>query len=127
VEGRKLPADILAKAVQCHCLLYLWQLQQFLHDEAAPPTAWCGAISLFREQLHCLLKTEDPKLKAVLIRALTDFYIIFRSPEFEVRCRTPNGSQRLLRAGRSHLWHLQKVKTESDMWHGESKIALGVM
>lgn len=78
------PADISATAVQCTCMLHMWQLQQYLQDQAAPPPEWCSAVVQFAQHLHGVVGAGGLQAKALAVRTLADLYLIFKSPQFPV-------------------------------------------
>lgn len=73
--------------MQCVSLLLMWQLQQYLHDQTAPPPAWSTGVTRFAQQLHSLLGLRvgtDLRVQSLAVRTLADFYLIFKSAEFKV-------------------------------------------
>ena len=79
-----MPAEIIEQAVKCSAHSTIWQLQQYLRDETAPPSEWSKGLDLFKEQLFILAGVEDLQLRGQAIRALADLYLVFRPSTFAV-------------------------------------------
>ncbi len=84
VEGRPLPVEITKQAIQSQTLAFLWQLHQLLREEAPPGNEWTASVTLFMEQLHLLLPSEELPVKGTAVRAVADMLLIFRPATFQV-------------------------------------------